>query len=425
MLAPGRLAAQWDFGLIPTFGSKQTSYQPPPFGGVTAPPLIQAKLAVGAADDPLEREADAIAEQVTRGSQIADAASGKAGDALPWKCSCGASADRSGECEECRQKCEVGLQRETFRADVAPGASSLVFDVLRSPGRPLGDATRFFMEQRFRRDFSRVRVHTDARAAESALAVSAHAYTVGDHIAFGAERYAPWTPTGTRLLAHELTHTLQQRSPGGVPLMPHGDSRDPSSDGISLGQAPRGGHPIRFRPTRVHVPVLQRAPTFLGCTLEQQASVARAIEGAKKLAEMGLLALNSLRPFDLKAKLDNFGETTGPQEEVIRKRYRHARDTLDGKTIDCKTKCKKKKASDICAQGDTPGSRIYICDEFGTPGCPEDLTILHEAVHNAGAKDPPARPEDNAYSYENFARDVREGTPKGKLAPKQKEVEIQ
>jgi len=86
----------------------------------------------------------------------------------------------------------------------------MVHDVLRSPGQPLDTGTRAFMEPRFGHSFADVRVHTDARAAESARAVSAVAYTVGRNIVFGAGRYAPDTGAGRRLLAHELTHVVQQ-----------------------------------------------------------------------------------------------------------------------------------------------------------------------------------------------------------------------
>jgi hypothetical protein len=86
----------------------------------------------------------------------------------------------------------------------------IVHDVLRSPGQPLEAATRADMEPRFGHDFSRVRVHTDARAAESARAVNALAYTVGHNVAFAAGRYVPRAPSGRALLAHELCHVLRQ-----------------------------------------------------------------------------------------------------------------------------------------------------------------------------------------------------------------------
>lgn len=86
----------------------------------------------------------------------------------------------------------------------------LVHDVLHSPGQPFDAATRSFMESRFGHDFSHVRVHTDTRAVESARAVGALAYTAGKDVVFGAGQYIPWTDAGKKLLAHELTHVVQQ-----------------------------------------------------------------------------------------------------------------------------------------------------------------------------------------------------------------------
>jgi hypothetical protein len=83
---------------------------------------------------------------------------------------------------------------------------------LASPGKPLEPALRQDMEQRFGYDFSRVRVHSGMAAAQSAQDVDAHAYTVGHDIVFDADRFAPGTHEGRRLIAHELTHTIQQSS---------------------------------------------------------------------------------------------------------------------------------------------------------------------------------------------------------------------
>jgi hypothetical protein len=91
----------------------------------------------------------------------------------------------------------------------------IVREVLRSPGLPLDLATRAFFEPRLGRDFSDVLVHTDARAAESARAVNALAYTVGRNVVFGAGRYAPHLGEGRKLMAHELTHVTQEGGHGG------------------------------------------------------------------------------------------------------------------------------------------------------------------------------------------------------------------
>jgi len=87
---------------------------------------------------------------------------------------------------------------------------ALVHNVLRSPGQPLDPDTRAYMEPRFGHDFGNVRVHADARANESSTALAANAYTAGRNIVFGAGRYVPGSPDGRRLIAHELTHVVQQ-----------------------------------------------------------------------------------------------------------------------------------------------------------------------------------------------------------------------
>src|SRR5215217_3565270 len=132
------------------------------------------------------------------------------GNLLQRKCACGQHTIAGRECKECSKKREVPLQRAAVSSPLAGSVPPLVHEVLRSPGQPLDAATRAFMEPRFGHDFSRVRVHTDARAAESARAVDALAYTVGRGVVFGAGQYAPGTISGRRLLAHELAHTLQQ-----------------------------------------------------------------------------------------------------------------------------------------------------------------------------------------------------------------------
>src|SRR6266566_8361148 len=127
------------------------------------------------------------------------------------KCACGQHTIAGGECEECRQKRGGMIQRAAVSAAPVNAISPIVHDVLSSPGRPLDAGTRAFMEPRFGHDFSNVRVHTDARAAESARAVNALAYTVGRDVVFGRGQYMPGTSEGKRLMAHELTHVVQQK----------------------------------------------------------------------------------------------------------------------------------------------------------------------------------------------------------------------
>ena len=134
---------------------------------------------------------------------------------LRRKCACGGIAGPTGECEECRRK-RLSVERKS--ANLSRGertsfeAPSIVHEVLNSPGQPLDRETRAFFEPRFRHDFGKVRVHADRRAAESAFAIHALAYTVGRDVVFAEGQFAPRTEAGKQLLAHELFHTLQQRT---------------------------------------------------------------------------------------------------------------------------------------------------------------------------------------------------------------------
>lgn len=155
-VAEATLGVSWNFAETPVF-----------------PPA--SRLLVGAADDPLEREADRAADPVTDAPKPIHAR-------------------------------PAGRAPATSEVAVPKAVSQ----VLGEPGRPLDGATRASMESRFRLDFSRIRVHADARAASAAGALDARAFAAGTHVVIdpaeaGGER-------GRRLLAHELAHTAQQRS---------------------------------------------------------------------------------------------------------------------------------------------------------------------------------------------------------------------
>src|ERR1700677_1305695 len=128
---------------------------------------------------------------------------------LQRKCDCGSGAGSGRECESCAKKKVV--QRKAESPAKPASTPSPVAQTLRSAGKPLDAGTKSFMESRFGHDFSQVRVHTDSQAAQSAKSVQAHAYTVGQNIAFAQGKYAPETSHGKKLLAHELAHTVQQR----------------------------------------------------------------------------------------------------------------------------------------------------------------------------------------------------------------------
>lgn len=102
------------------------------------------------------------------------------------------------------------VQRKAEGALSGTASPPIVRDVVRESGQPLEPRTRAFLESRFAHDFSRVRVHTEARAAEAARALRARAYTQGEHIVFAGGRYRPGTAEGLRLVGHELAHVVQQ-----------------------------------------------------------------------------------------------------------------------------------------------------------------------------------------------------------------------
>ncbi|HWM94881.1 MAG TPA: DUF4157 domain-containing protein [Thermoanaerobaculia bacterium] len=151
-----------------------------PFPEKPAP--VQPKLRVNPPGDRFEREADRVADQVVRGSGAV-------------------------------QRQVDPVQGQELDGAIAPPA---VQDVVSSPGQPLDPGMRGLMEERFGHDFGRVRVHSDAKASESAWQIDASAYTSGSDIVFGAGRYETGTAAGQRLLAHELTHVVQQTG-GGAP----------------------------------------------------------------------------------------------------------------------------------------------------------------------------------------------------------------
>lgn len=211
---------------------------PPELGNQTVQRLIrmgtfQAKLAVSPPDDPLEREAEEVTNRVMRAPAPAPRR----------KCACGASSSADGECEECRTKrltetngAAIIQRRATTTATNSGVAVSTVHQTLSGSGRPLDAGVRTDMEGRFGRHLGDVRIHTDLQAAASARAVNARAYTRGNRIVFGSGQYAPGSESGRRLLAHELTHVLQQ-NPDAISQLhrqpdPNAASNDDDSDGI-------------------------------------------------------------------------------------------------------------------------------------------------------------------------------------------------
>lgn len=162
---------------------------------------IQSNLTVNTPGDRYEQEADRLADHVMRMPE----------PELQRACGCG------GECPKCqarepideRQSLGTSSLGAPTNADVS-SAAPIVREALRSPGQPLDLSTKAYFEPRFGHDFSKVRVHADKKAAESAETINARAYSVGHDIVFGTGQYRPEESGGKRLLAHELAHVCQQ-----------------------------------------------------------------------------------------------------------------------------------------------------------------------------------------------------------------------
>jgi Domain of unknown function (DUF4157) len=208
----------WDFAKIPIFPLERGSRSQ---GSSAQPSIIQPKLFIGQANDLLEHEANHVADQVMR---MPD----------PEFSVTPAPAQLSRTCAACEDEQRGKLQTKPAGAlvtgtdeiqfdrtaatsesvrDGSRLAPAIVREVLATPGEPLDRAARAFFEPRFGHDFSAVRIHNDSKAAESARATNALAYTVGSHVVFGAGQPSREFE-GQRMVAHELTHVVQQAAIG-------------------------------------------------------------------------------------------------------------------------------------------------------------------------------------------------------------------
>lgn len=144
-------------------------------------------------------------------NQLASVTSASGASSRPRVLSRKAACACGGGCPRCQSEVAAKRRGSSQASPSSDSASSLVSDALGTPGEPLQQNVRRNFESSFQHDFSDVRVHRDERAAVSAEAVNANAYTVGRDIVFASGYYAPETGEGDRLIAHELTHVMQQR----------------------------------------------------------------------------------------------------------------------------------------------------------------------------------------------------------------------
>jgi hypothetical protein len=238
---------------------------------------------------------------------------------LQRKCaSCNNHTIAGGECKDCGNKKSI-LQKKSATNSAHTQVPPIVNEVLNSSGRPLDTATRSFMEPRFEHDFSGVRVHTDAKAAESASAVNALAYTVGRNVVFGSGQYTPGTSAGQRLLAHELTHVVQQ---GDGPSLARMAAQADKPDSIYENIADKTADSIiQGRP----LPAALRGGA--GARIQrQQAGAEEAKPPARTQEEM------QIQPGDVIVRAGTFSGKN-PLVQIIGEQYNHGGVALDSSTI--------------------------------------------------------------------------------------------
>jgi hypothetical protein len=287
---------------------------------------VLSRLAVGRADDPLEREAETVAARIAdpAGGEVTVAGRAPAA-AVRRDCGCG------GTCKDC------------VTDEVEP--------VLRSTGEPLAADVRARMEPRFGVDFSAVRLHHDAAAASSALALGAHAYTLGADIVFGAGRYAPETPDGMHLLAHELTHVVQ---------------------------AARGA-PARVR----------RLGANPGCSVAEANAIHQGIFDARGWLNKAIPKLEAtpLSAPVLASMRRNFGATYGaaPDAPLIVGRLRTARTAIGTIPYGCAGAVDATCAAGPCGYAVAGSHAATICTNNTLTAAPDAVyvagCVLHEGLH--------------------------------------------
>jgi hypothetical protein len=401
---------------------------------------------------------------------------------LQRKCACGASAsDLTGECEECQRRQVLGLQPKlasgaagdptapmarrypsrshsswrqratSHAADGAEGIPAAVTGVLGSSGRPLDPSARHLFEARFGHDFGDVRIHADAAAAASARALRAHAYTSGRDIVFAAGRYDASSASGQRLLAHELTHVVQQRS--GLAAVGFRVADAPAER-----EADRNAERLHTRDT-LHV--VERAPALArkradettttvtaptgppGCTLEQHKDIEPAVGGAQRRLRRVVERVDAYvrAPADaanqtVRAALDrHFHSTDVGVASRVRDRLETIRTDMTSRdpfTVECHddtdTSCTNAGAY---VRG---SDMLVLCPPFFKNSANWRIgALIHEMAHALTGLDitdrayvtdrllpylSTAEALDNAESYEMFAREVDSGRAARGSAPR-------
>lgn len=355
--------------------------------------------------------------------------------ALQRKCACGQPASSLGpRCEDCqrRQLFGIGPARRTEPAATADTGA----------GQPLDGKARSFFERRFGHGFGDVRIHADDRAAAAARALDAHAYTCGRDIVFARGRYAPASSAGQHLLAHELTHVVQQRA--GLASVAYGGRDDPAER--------EAEHNAARLHTALPLRAVQRAPAVArqsagtstvtvegpagppGCGLDQHHAIEPAVRGAQQRLARALARLDAYiaAPADaaqapVRAALErHFHRSDAAVAGRVRGRLARIRTDMVSRepfTVECHDGTDAQCTNSGAYVQDR--SKLVFCPPFfaGSPRW-RIGTLVHEMAHSlsglritdrAYGNDrllpylSTAEAESNAESYEMFAEELESG----------------
>lgn len=296
---------------------------------------------------------------------------------------------------ESRQQSVVGGRRT-----VDSGEHAQISEIMsnKGSGHGLDDSTSSFMKERFGYDFSHVRLHTDSYAARKSNELNAEAFTIGRDVFFNAGRYNPSSMDGKSLLAHELTHVVQQKSAHSLIQFQRFRDCTPSITGTT------------GRLTQADIDTLINSARLVGGTMALHAvNAMRGIRaGTGSATAMAALA-------------NHFGAPTPAQINTIFSRFENIQRRLtDESLFICNTAgsfyCKRAWCAytRVLSQGYTHLCPGWFEDPYTCLGLNRSRNMVHEAAHAAGAPNdtypgagyPPANAHDNAPSYAGFANEV-------------------
>jgi hypothetical protein len=400
-----------------------------PFGGAchACPARAQAKLMVSQPNDPYEQEADRFADQAAARPEpkVQRACPSCEDETVQTKALVqhqGANAEKEKEPAQAKHE---NNPTPRLTSGMAPQIRSL-----REGGVPLPSATRVFFEQRFGSDFHGVRVHSGPQASRAAKAVRAQAFTLGRDIVFGQGRYAPETSSGRRLIAHELSHVLQQRNGGHPPLRLQRlvrerfvSCRNPTPAIAAI----TGNNPVRTISDAA-----EDAIDLLDSVIEDLDGTREDILDGEPAAlpTISHTTATSLRNrFGVNPFNRRFWTRRGAESAfVLIRRLRASRRLLNDGWLrfTClgPARLNLRTCEGECCTGDTRAAtcegitRIWLCRPFwDDTGEDNALTLLHEGFHiyYGFIGDEERRNFGNAHCYEQFVRDAH-SVPVGRYA---------